>query len=199
LKNNNIQTNCNFAILLQSLGNINIDQLKVILSKCERSKFNAGEPLLNIGEPVNKIFFIETGAIRHFTCDKFGHEHTTHFAFENSFATDYRAFILNTDSAYCVEAINDSQFISIPRDAYNWLAKHVTSGEKIIRSLTEMFFVYFATRLHDNYVLSPLERYQAMQVKFPRIYDLVPQYMIASYIGVSKVHLSRLKNQSLNS
>jgi len=116
----------------------------------------------------------------------------------NDFATDYGAFITGGRSDYGVETLKPSHLIVIPKDAYEWMRANVAGGEKLIRMVTEGFYIYFATRLRDFYVLSPLERYQAMEQKFPGIYDQVPQYMIASYIGVTKVHLSRLKSQSLD-
>jgi len=192
-----ITSDCSFAMMLQSLGNVPSEKLEVFLAMCERRQLIKDQILLREGDPSDVIFFVESGATRHHTMDKAGNEHTTHFAFENEFEADYRAFLTRTKSAYTLQALKDTSVIAIPREAYDWIVTNVEGGQKIILTVSEIFLIYFATRLRDNYVLTPLERYEAMEQKFPGIYDQVPQYMIASYIGVTKVHLSRLKSQSL--
>lgn len=186
-----------FANVLRAMGNIPADKLQTIISKCHRKILDENVTLIEQDDLVKDLYFIESGATRHFTHDKAGNEHTTHFAFENEFSTDYGAFISGKKSDYSVQTLKPSGLIVIPNEAYEWMRENVAGGEKLIRIVTEGFYIYFATRLRDFYVLSPLERYQAMEQKFPGIYEEVPQYMIASYIGVTKVHLSRLKSQSL--
>ena len=192
-----IKSTSHFANLLQMMGSIPTEELKLFLSKCHRITCEANEIFLKEGEPAEMLFFLESGSARNFTSDKIGNEHTTHFSFANQFHADYRAFITHTNSAYSLQALEVCSLIVIPREAHHWMIHNVKNGQEIVLRITESFIVYFATRLRDNYVLTPLERYQAMEEKFPGIYERVPQYMIASYIGVSKVHLSRIKNQAL--
>lgn len=181
------------------MGNIPTDELQTIISLCHREVLGANVILIEQNDLVKDLYFVESGATRHFTHDKAGNEYTTHFAFKNEFSTDYGAFISDSNSDYSVQTLKSSSLIVIPKEAYEWMRVNVAGGEKLIRIVTEGFYHYFATRLRDFYILSPIERYQAMEQKFPGIYDEVPQFMIASYIGVSEVHLSRLKNQSLKS
>ena len=197
MSDKSVKADSSFAVLIQMMGNIPPDQLETILSKCYWRNCASNEIVIEEGEDVDVIFFVETGSTRHFTSDKAGNEYTTHFAFPHEFSTDYGAFITRSKSTYSVETLQETRLVAVPREAYDWMARNVKDGEKLIRMVTESFFLYFAARLRENYVMSPLERYQAMEQKFPGIYEQVPQYMIASYIGVSKVHLSRLKNESL--
>lgn len=195
LKNKTIELDSSFAKVLQAMSNIQHNELEVILSKCSRKKIKPGEIFLKIGESVEEIYFVESGLTRHFTHDKSGNEYTTHFAYKNEFEADYTAFVTLSKAGYCLQALEQTSLVVIPREAYDWLAANVKGGEKLIRLVTENFFVYFSNRLREHYTLTPLERYQAMGEKFPNIYAQVPQYMIASYIGVSKVHLSRIKSE----
>jgi len=63
------------------------------------------------------------------------------------------------------------------------------------RLLAELYFSFHDDRIKRSYALSPKERYSGIEEIFPGILSRVPQHMIASYLGISSVHLSRLKNQ----
>jgi hypothetical protein len=64
------------------------------------------------------------------------------------------------------------------------------------RVIAEFYFIYFDNRLKNNYAYSATERYATISAVFPDIHNRVPQHMIASYLGISPVHLSRLKKHS---
>jgi len=196
MNNVSVEATSNFALWLKSMSVITDEKLTIFLSKCYRRELAAQEIFLNEGDLVDKVYFIESGIVRHYINDSSGNEHTSDFMFENQFDTDYSAYVSRTKAAYNLQALKPTRLIVIPREAYDWIIHYVVDGERLIRLVTENFFIYFEKRLRERYLLTPLERYQALEEKFPEIYTLVPQYMIASYIGVSKVHLSRLKNQN---
>jgi len=196
MNNVSVEATSNFALWLKSMSVITDEKLTIFLSKCYRRELAAQEIFLNEGDLVDKVYFIESGIVRHYINDSSGNEHTSDFMFENQFDTDYSAYVSRTKAAYNLQALKPTRLIVIPREAYDWIIHNVVDGERLIRLVTENFFIYFEKRLRERYLLTPLERYQALEEKFPEIYILVPQYMIASYIGVSKVHLSRLKNQN---
>lgn len=65
------------------------------------------------------------------------------------------------------------------------------------RLIAEWYFIYKDTRIKNLYALTPKERYDQITDVFPNIHNRVPQHMIASYLGITAVHLSRLKKQAL--
>lgn len=67
-------------------------------------------------------------------------------------------------------------------------------GEKLGRLLVEDYFFIFSDKIQSIYTQSPLERYNNLTSRFPNIFQRVPQHLIASYLNISSVHLSRLKN-----
>ena len=72
--------------------------------------------------------------------------------------------------------------------------KKLKNGEKLGRLLAEEYFFLFSEKIRSIYTMSPLERYEDLTKKFPGILQRVPQHYIASYLNISSVHLSRLKN-----
>ena len=89
--------------------------------------------------------------------------------------------------------MENTKVIVIPRTAIEWGYSNLQEGEKLGRLIAEYYFIYLDTRIQHLYTLSPLERYNLMSKIFPNIHNRVPQHMIASYLGITSIHLSRLK------
>ena len=63
--------------------------------------------------------------------------------------------------------------------------------------IAEGYFIYHDNRIRDIYFKSPKERYSTINDVFPNIHNRVPQHMISSYLGITPIHLSRLRKQAL--
>jgi len=91
--------------------------------------------------------------------------------------------------------MENTEVIVMPRKATEWGYANMQEGEKLGRLIAEYYFVYLDTRIQHLYTLSPIERYSLMNKIFPNIHNRVPQHMIASYLGITPIHLSRIKKQ----
>ncbi len=143
----------------------------------------------------NEIFFITKGIVRVIVTDREGQEHTVHFALENQFIADYASFIQKQPAVYTLQALEDTEVIILPRSAIEWGYANLKEGEKLGRIIAEFYFIYQDTRIKNRYALSAKERYDSITEVFPNIHNRVPQHMIASYLGITPVHLSRLKKE----
>ena len=144
----------------------------------------------------NEIFFINRGIIRVLISDNEGNEHTIHFALENQFITDYSSFIKKEKSIYTLQALEETQVVVLPRSTIDWGYANLKEGQKMGRLIAEFYFIYQDNRIMNRYARTAKERYDSITDVFPNIHNRVPQHMVASYLGISPVHLSRLKNQS---
>jgi len=144
----------------------------------------------------NEIFYINYGTIRLVITDRNGTEHTISFGIENQFIADYSNFLQKTPSIYSLQALEDTEVVVLPRAAIERGYKNLQQGDKLGRLIAEYYFIYHDNRIKDLYFRSPKERYDIMNNIFPNIHNRVPQHMIASYIGITSVHLSRLKRES---
>ncbi len=143
----------------------------------------------------HEIFFVNSGLVRVIAMDSKGVEHSTHFTMENQFITDYSAFLLKQPSVYALQALEDTEVVVLPRKAIEQGYEEMEKGDRLGRLIAEGYFIYFDNRIKDLYFRSPKERYDIMSTVFPDIHNRVPQHMIASYIGISPIHLSRLKKE----
>lgn len=178
---------------IRSMIDISDEELKNFLSRCVEKKFKRHEVLSKPGIIPNEVFFINQGLIRVIVSDPAGVEHSLHFALENQFIADYSAFILKQASLYRLQTEEETQVVVLPRAAIDWGYKNLRQGDKLGRSIAEFYFIYQDNRLKNLYARSPKERYDSITEVFPNIHNRVPQHMIASYLGITPVHLSRLK------
>ena len=180
------------AAILQMI-HASIDELEVFLGLCHQRTFAKNTVILLPGVVPQEVFFIKKGLIRIIVTELEGHEHTIHFAMENQFITDYSSFILRHPALYSMQALEDTEVVVLPRKAIEWGYQNLHEGEKMGRLVAEFYFIYQDNRIKNLYARSPKERYDAISEVFPNIHHRVPQHMIASYLGISPVHLSRIK------
>ncbi len=165
------------------------------MSFCYRRSFKKKAILSDDDKFIDEVYFIEKGILRVKIVDLEGREHTTHFAIENQFIADYNAFLTQKKSRYQLEAMEDTEVIVLPRKAIEWGYENMAEGQKLGRLIAEYYFVYLDTRIQHLYTLSPIDRYNLMSEIFPDIHNRVPQHMIASYLGITPIHLSRIKRK----
>jgi CRP-like cAMP-binding protein len=145
----------------------------------------------------NEIFFINKGTIRFLISDNEGNEHTIYFAIENQFIADYSNFIVKQPSIYSLQAVEETEVVVLPRISIEWGYKNLMEGQKLGRLIAEYYFIYHDNRIKNLYVRTPKERYDNITNIFPNIHNRVPQHMIASYLGITPIHLSRLKKSAI--
>lgn len=167
-----------------------IDQL---LGFCYTANF-ARNALLSQPDVIpHEIFFINQGIVRVVVTDNEGIAHTIHFALENQFIADYSSFIQAKPALYTLQALAPTQVVVMPRKAIEWGYLHLQEGQKLGRLIAEFYFIYQDNRIKNLYARTPKQRYDSITDVFPNIHNRAPQHMIASYLGITPVHLSRLK------
>ncbi|MGC4035643.1 MAG: Crp/Fnr family transcriptional regulator [Chitinophagaceae bacterium] len=173
------------------------ERLNSYESLCERKNVSAKKILLREGEISRQAFFIEKGCVRIWFNNN-GIDTTFQFAFENRFVSSAESFRNNTPSLFTIETIEPSVIQSISKKEYTRIMNEM-NGEPsflnlIITSLFERQLYYmkeFLSFVRDT----PMQRYMNLLNEKPHIVKRVPQHYIASYLGISSVHLSRIRNK----
>lgn len=178
---------------MRQMVKVSEDELNAFLSQVVTKIFKRQEIISKPNAIPNEIFFINKGLIRVLITDKEGTEHTVHFALENQFIADYSNFIQQRPSIYSLQALEETQVVILPRSTIEWGYTNLTEGQKMGRLIAEYYFIYQDDRIKNMYVRTPKQRYDNISDVFPNIHNRVPQHMIASYLGISPIHLSRLK------
>lgn len=153
---------------------------------------HSGQRLIEAGQLVNSAHFCIQGLFRLYYILEDGREYTAGFTMEQDYATSYAAMITGQPSAYTIEALEESVVIEIPYDLLKRLTRNSHAWERFVRVSVERLYIRKEERERELLYASARERYEACLRKYPGLERRVPQYHIASYIGVSPVSLSRL-------
>lgn len=153
--------------------------------------------LLNEGDISKKMFWIEKGCIRVWFNNN-GKDVTAQFFFEKEIVGSIESFQKNIPSLTTIETVEPSVLWWIHKEDLNRILEEI----KEIASLRDMFINKIFERTFDymKYFFStikdtPQQRYLNLLKERPEIVKRVPQHYIASYLGISTVHLSRIKSK----
>lgn len=153
--------------------------------------------LLEEGKTSQHYIFIEKGCVRFFFNDN-GNDKTVQFFFENEGLTSFDSFVNNTPSQFTIETIEPSIIYMLPKQYVLQLIEELSREQGFIHMMLQMsaqrqthYINEFVSFIRDT----PEQRYQHLLNDRPYIVQRVPQHYIASYLGVSTVHLSRIKSK----
>lgn len=158
-------------------------------------QYGKGSFLLHENKIAQCIFFINEGITRNLVTTPDGVEHTQYFSQENTFITEYASFLHGTPAIYGIQCIEPCEVAIIPKQSIELGYLHIKEGNKLGRLIAEAYFVQFVRNAHERQTKTVIQQYEDLEKRFPRIHQRVPQHMVASFLGVTPVHLSRLKAQ----
>lgn len=184
--------------VIKQMISISEEELNAFLHQTIIKTFKRQEIVSRPNAIPNEIFFINKGLIRVIVGDNDGTEHTIHFALEKQFIADYSCFMQKQPSLYTLQTIEETEVVVLPRSTIEWGYKNLKEGQKMGRLIAEFYFMYQDDRIKNQYARTPKQRYDSITEVFPNIHNRVPQHMIASYLGITPVHLSRLKKAEFN-
>ena len=172
------------------------DEEDIVVSLFKKKKLKKGECFLNQGEVCNKLGFVVKG-IMSYNSTNDGNEITYNFADENGFICDYMSMLNGTPSGKNIKAIEDSELLIITSEGLKKFYSSLHEGEKFGRLMMEQVYTGSIKQLLSLYIDSPEERYKNFLQNFPNYHQRIPQYYIASYVGVKPQSLSRIRKRLL--
>ena len=150
--------------------------------------------LLEDGQVCNFIAFMNSGVMREYAFQN-GKETTVDFITENQFASDYQSFIMLEPSKQYLEALTDVDLIILKKDAINDLFDKYKVWERFGRLIIERVFCINEGKRKKIISTGNEEQYRDFATSYPQIIQKVPQYYIASYLGLTPEHLSRIRKK----
>ncbi|MFI5154282.1 MAG: Crp/Fnr family transcriptional regulator [Chitinophagales bacterium] len=144
------------------------------------------------GMRVDKIAFIEKGYLRKFYI-KEGKEITDEFYLENSFTADIPSIVSGKNAIANFQAMEETDLLVISFRSLEKLAESNHHIEHFVRVMIQQAFINFYNRSASFILNSPKERYTQLMDRHPEILQRAAQYHIASYLGITPQHLSRLR------
>lgn len=150
--------------------------------------------LLEEGRVADTLYFIDKGCLRLFFYNE-GKDITFQFFFEGDFVASFDSLYKRTPSLFFLESIEPSELTTIKRDDfYNIINNNQPLRLIYEERLIDRFHAYqqlFLSRIKNT----PQQRYEELLKEHPDIIRRVPQHYIASYLGITPVSLSRIRNR----
>jgi len=170
----------------------------VFLSKVKFRKYLKGQFVVQNGDICRHESFVLSGCLKTFYIDNDGHEHIVMFAIEDWWTADLGSFISQSPADLNVQCLEDSELIQISYNDLQQLYIEIPKLERFFRIIIQNAFVAAQKRIINNLSLPAMERYIRFRDQYPKIEQRVPQYMIASYLGITKEFLSKIRAQLTN-
>ena len=151
--------------------------------------------LLKEGQPCNYLNFVHAGALRAYHLDKEARQSTIMFALTDWWVTDMYCFLNDKPAMMYIEAIEDSSIYQLSKANMDKLFHDVPKFERFFRILTQNGFDMYQERITSALSLTAEERYAMFRKLYPTLETRIAQKHIASYIGITPVFLSKLRQR----
>jgi len=167
----------------------------ILSSKIRIRKYIKGQFVVQNGDICRYESFVLSGSLKTFYIDNEGQEHIVMFAIENWWTADLGSFIEQSPADYNVQCLEKSVLAQLSYDDLEQLYLQIPKLERFFRIIIQKAYVATQKRLINNLSLPAKERYLQFRDQYPLIEQRVPQYMIASYLGITKEFLSKIRSQ----
>lgn len=167
----------------------------LLISKVSIRKYRKGQFVLQSGDVCKTESFVLEGCLKSYYVDHEGEEHISMFAIENWWTGDLGSFTSQTPADINIQCLEHSTLAQISYDDLNQLYLEIPALERFFRIIIQRAFVAAQKRIISNLSLPAKERYLRFRERYPLIEQRVPQYMIASYLGMTKEFLSKIRHQ----
>jgi len=146
------------------------------------------------GFPCKHRSYIAKGAMRAYLVDDAGQEHTVKLGIEDWWISDYASYTFQQPATMFVEAIEDSVLVQIAYDDEQRLMETVPKFERFFRIITQRGYAFLQQRLLSNLSKTAGQRYDDFLIDHPELAKRIPQYVLASYLGISTEFLSKIRS-----
>jgi CRP-like cAMP-binding protein len=176
---------------------LTIEEQLLIESCFQPKKLRKKQYFLQEGDVCKYAGFIVKGAMRQYRVDEKGVEHIVQLFIENYWANDRESSTMLTPSIYNIDAWEDTDILLITRaDMLDLMAK-IPSMTEMIRLMDERNAIANQRRLNSTISNTAEKRYEEFAKNHPQFIQRFPQHLIASFLGITKETLSRIRKQAI--
>ncbi|MCP9768641.1 Crp/Fnr family transcriptional regulator [Lacihabitans sp. LS3-19] len=178
---------------LQEMVALESEAVLALSDSLQSFEFEKKELILQKGNVCDKIYFLAEGAVREFILDKKQNEISVWFGFEGDVVASLSSMVNQKGSHTGFQALERCSGFYINYEDLNNLYSKFHSIERLGRVVTEHYLLSTESYHYDFHYLTAIERFEKLQSEKMWIFNRVSLHQIASYLGVSKETLSRIR------
>jgi len=173
------------------------EEIMIIKDTFKPKKLRKHQYFLQEGEICKVAGFIVKGALKQYVVDEAGKENILGLYVDNWWVGDRESFNENVPSPYYIDAFEESELLVVTKDdTLDKLEKQPFMTE-FIRTLTEKQALKLLKRVHSTKTYTAEQRLAELEKNYPEFLQRFPQHIIASYLGMTKETLSRIRANSM--
>ena len=181
----------------RSVSPLSREDLNLLNEAFIARKLRKRQFLLQEGEICKYIAFIVKGATRQYTVDARGFEHILNLGIENWWTSDRESYHKQTPSIYNIDAWEETDLLLLPKtNGFYERVNSIPAFKEMRIMLDDNNHMAIQKRLLSSKSHIAEYRYEELQKTYPEFFTRFPQHIIASYLGVTKETLSRIRHQS---
>ncbi|MEX8546437.1 MAG: Crp/Fnr family transcriptional regulator [Mucilaginibacter sp.] len=168
-------------------------ELEIVHQHFQHKTYPKKTFLLKAGQVCNFEAYLLKGCIKRYYIDQNGDETILQFAVEDWWVSDIASFCQQMPSRFYIETMEDTELLQINYQNKELLFKRLPKLERVFRLLVQRAYAVLENRFFTGITDSAEDRYLQFIKKYPGLLQRVPQYQIASYLGITPEALSRIK------
>jgi len=179
---------------IKQLINVSDSEEQILKELFVEKELSKGDFFLKEDQTCRSLGLIHQGLVRYYM-NVDGEEKTYYFGKEGDFVCDYESFLPQSPSNKNIQVLENTSLFTVSYQNLQYIYDHLKEGDRLGRLGIEQVFVNILQQLSSFYNDPPELRYRRFLETFPDISQLVPQYYIASYVGIKPQSLSRIRNR----
>ncbi len=192
-----METNLKLQLINHFKEKISLDEneIDLIIDKLEIKKLKKKENLIQPGQISLHMRFITIGSMRVFYIDDKGQEHTLQLGIEGWWINDLYSYLSGKPSRMFIQANEHTTLIQIGKNNLESLYKQVPGLSDFFRLKIQKAYVSLQERTIEHMSVDAFSRYQTFIKEYRNLEQRFPQYIIASYLGITSEFLSALRRK----
>ncbi|WP_373520966.1 Crp/Fnr family transcriptional regulator [Aquiflexum sp.] len=182
---------------IQQFVSLSKEEIAEIASLFEKKEIVKGGRFLEYGKICDKVGYIESGSLIFVKHDSEGNQIATDFLFDGDWVSYYNSLLLEIPSDVDIICNEDCVIHVLTKSKLELVYESFPKMERLGRMLAEHAFIDLAKRSSNLQKLSGKERYLDLMQRKSIVLEKIPQYYIASYLGIQPQSLSRIRKKIL--
>lgn len=170
---------------------------ELLMAHFKPRKLRKRQYFLQEGDVCKYIGFIVKGSARTFTVDEKGHENILKLSLENWWLADFESFYLLTPSRFNIEALEELEVLQSTHAQIEEFLKDIPAFAAMANVINQNYTIANQKRMQAAMSFTAEERFEDLVTNYPQFLQRFPQNMIASYLGLSRETLSRIRKNAL--
>lgn len=180
---------------LEMVGHLSEEDIQSLLAFVRFQKLKKGDFFIREGQVSLEVGFLVSGLIRSYYTTNSGEEITYCFRFPNDMIAAYSSFITGNKTDENLQAISEVELLVFSKQELNKLANDGLNWTKFLKEIAELQYIELEKRIFQLQKTTALQRYEDLLQNQPEYVQKIPLQYLASYLGITQRHLSRIRKE----